>query len=83
MSPEELTEACWRIRRRWNSKGSIFARMWDLKTHLSSPYRLGVYLKYNPIYGRESIKKQGMMFGLKREGIGPEQRGGVEGRKAG
>lgn len=85
MSPEELTEVCWRIRRRWNSPVSIFSRMWDFKTHLSSLYRLGVYLKYNPIYGRESIKKQGMMFGLKRSGIKPvpEVCGSGSERKAG
>jgi hypothetical protein len=57
--------------------------MWDFKTHLSSLYRLGVYLKYNPIYGREAIKKQGMMFGLKREGIRPAERTAGREKKAG
>ena len=71
MSPDELTEACWRIRRRWNSPSSIFARMWDFKTHMSSLYRLGIYLKYNPLYSRESIRKQDMLFGLDRESVRP------------
>ena len=63
MSPDELTAACWRVRQRWNHPFSIFSRLWDFKTHLSSPIRLGVYLKYNPLYGRESLRKQGMLFG--------------------
>jgi radical SAM superfamily enzyme YgiQ (UPF0313 family) len=66
MSPEELTEACWDCRRQWNTTGSIFRRMWDFKTHLSSPVRLMVYLQYNPIYAHEARKKQGMLFGLFR-----------------
>ncbi len=69
MSPDELTEACWECRYRWNRPGTIFKRMWDFKTHLSSPYRLGVYLVYNPLYGKEAYKKQGMRFGLRRNSI--------------
>jgi radical SAM superfamily enzyme YgiQ (UPF0313 family) len=76
MSPEELTRACWECRDRWNRASSIFRRMWDFKTHLSSPTRLGVYLQYNPVYAREAYRKQGMLFGLFREsvdtgGLGP------------
>jgi radical SAM superfamily enzyme YgiQ (UPF0313 family) len=66
MSAEELTEACWECRRVWNSPASIFWRLWDWKTHLSSPVRLFAYLRYNPIYAREAKKKQGMLFGLFR-----------------
>ena len=65
MSPGELTEACRRIRKRWNTPASIFTRMWDFKTHMSSLYRLGIYLKYNPLYSRETMKKQDMRFGLR------------------
>ncbi|MBW3540597.1 MAG: B12-binding domain-containing radical SAM protein [Planctomycetes bacterium] len=67
MSPDELSEACWHCRRDWNKTSSIFKRLWDFKTHLSSLTRLGVYLKYNPVYAREAYKKQGMLFGLFRE----------------
>jgi radical SAM superfamily enzyme YgiQ (UPF0313 family) len=66
MSPDELTEACWDCRRRWNSTASIFTRLWDFKTHLSSPTRLAVYLGYNPIVAHEARRKQGMWFGLSR-----------------
>jgi radical SAM superfamily enzyme YgiQ (UPF0313 family) len=69
MSPDELTEACWNCRREWNTVGSIFRRMWDLKTHLSSPARLGAYLGYNPLYAKEAYKKQGMLFGLFRDSV--------------
>ena len=65
MSPDELTEACWECRERWNRRSAIFKRLWDPKTHLSSPLRLGIYLKYNPLYAREAVKKQGMRFGLR------------------
>ena len=65
MSPDELTEACWDCRRRWNRRSAIFQRLWDPKTHLSSLLRLGIYLRYNPLYAREAVKKQGMRFGLR------------------
>ena len=70
MTPDELTEACWECRRNWNTPRSIFWRMWDFKTHLSSPVRLAAYLQYNPIYAREARKKQGMLFGLFRRSAG-------------
>ena len=53
--------------------------MWDWKTHLSSLYRLGVYLKYNPIYGRETFRKQGMLFGLSRKSIDTQTPGPLAG----
>ncbi len=43
--------------------------MWDFKTHMRSPTRLGVYLTYNPIYAKEAYKKQGMLFGLFRDSV--------------
>jgi hypothetical protein len=67
MTPDELTEACWQCRYHWNKTSSIFQRMWDFKTHMSSLTRLGVYLGYNPIYSKEAYKKQGMLFGLFRQ----------------
>ena len=71
MSPDELTEACWTCRRDWNRPSSVFRRLWDFKTHLSSPVRLGVYLKYNPLFAKETLKKQGMRFGLSLDGVTP------------
>ena len=69
MSPDELTQACWECRDRWNRPSAMFQRLWDFKTHLSSPTRLALYLTYNPLYAREAYKKQGMLFGLFRESV--------------
>ena len=63
MSPDELTQVIWECRDKWNRPWSIFRRMWDFKTHMSSPTRLALYLAYNPLYAKESYKKQGMRFG--------------------
>jgi radical SAM superfamily enzyme YgiQ (UPF0313 family) len=71
MSPDELTQACWEARRRWNSLGSVFGRIWDFRTHLSSPVRAVTYLSYNPIFRKETLKKQGMLLGYSRESIHP------------
>ena len=64
MSPDELTEACHQARRRFNSAGSIIRRALDWRTNMRSPYRLGLYLRYNPLFRRETFKKHGMRFGL-------------------
>ena len=64
MSAEELTDVCFQARRRFNSFGSIILRACDWR-YLRSPYRLGLYLRYNPLFRRETFKKQGMRFGLR------------------
>jgi radical SAM superfamily enzyme YgiQ (UPF0313 family) len=64
MSPEELTDACFHARSQFNSIRSIVRRAFDFKTNMRSPYRLGVYLRYNPLFRKEVFKKQGMWFGL-------------------
>ena len=63
MTPEDLTEASWRCRKRWNSMASVFKRVWDTKTHLSSFYRLASYFSYNRLYAYETLRKQGMYLG--------------------
>jgi len=63
MSADELTEAAFHARRVFNSLGSIFQRAWDFKTNLRNPYRLGVYLAYNPLFRKETFKKQGLKLG--------------------
>jgi len=71
MSPEELTEAVWQCRHKWNSFGSIFKRVWDFETHLNSFYRLGSYLVYNKLYAHETLTKHGMFFGRHYDGVLP------------
>lgn len=71
MTPEELSHACWEARQRWNSLSSVVTRMFDPRTHLSSPARAMIYLAYNPLYRRETLKKQGMRLGYHADSIHP------------
>jgi radical SAM superfamily enzyme YgiQ (UPF0313 family) len=64
MSPDELTEACFRARAAFNSVGSIVKRAFDFKTNMRSLYRFGIYVGYNPIFRKEVFKKHAMRFGL-------------------
>lgn len=63
MTADELTEAGWRCRSRYNSIPAIVSRAFDFKTNMRSPLRFGLYCAYNPLFRRESFKKQGMMLG--------------------
>lgn len=78
MSPEALTEAVRDCRWKWNSLGSIARRLWDPKTHLSSPLRLGLYLRYNRLYARETKTKQDMRFGRTAGDLRPAQASEVQ-----
>lgn len=82
MSPDELTEACWEARRRWNTPGSVLSRMLDFRTHLSSPARALVYLAYNPLYRKETLKKQGLRLGYHAHVIDPAVPGPLAARTA-
>ncbi len=64
MSPEQLTSACFQARRSFNSLGSILSRACDPATNMRSLYRFLFYMTYNPLYRKETFKKQGMKFGL-------------------
>lgn len=64
MSAEELTEAGFHARSVYNSIGSIIRRAFDSKTNMRSPYRLAVYLAYNPLFRKETFRKHGMRLGL-------------------
>ena len=48
---------------RFRSQIDTARRLWVPKTHLNSPLRLGIYLRYNRLYARETKTKQGMRFG--------------------
>lgn len=65
MTPDQLTEAAWAARRRWSSPRSILTRALEPATNLSSPLRFGLYALYNPLFRRESFKKQGLRLGLR------------------
>jgi len=63
MSADDLTAAGFRARKEFNSLSSIVRRAFDFKTHMRSPYRLGLYMVYNPLFRKEVHKKHGMRFG--------------------
>jgi radical SAM superfamily enzyme YgiQ (UPF0313 family) len=65
MSPEELTDLCFYMRRKFNSFTSIVYRFSDLHTHLRSFWRARTFLKYNLLCRKEVHKKQNMTFGIK------------------
>ncbi len=68
MTPDELTEISFDCRRRFNSIRSIVTRALEIHTNMRTPYRFFTYLIYNPLFRKEVFKKQGMRFGLKKEG---------------
>lgn len=65
MTPDELTEACHRIRKKFNNPLSLLYRFSDVKTNLRSAWRAGAYWKYSTLFRKELYKKHGMRFGLK------------------
>ncbi|MBN8536473.1 MAG: B12-binding domain-containing radical SAM protein [Deltaproteobacteria bacterium] len=67
MSPDELTVALDEARKLWSSPLVMIKRYLDPKTHMSSLFRSIIYWTYNPIYGRENRRKQGIKFGLKEQ----------------
>ncbi len=64
MPPETLTRVTFDVRRKWNSWGSIWNRFLDPKTNMSSIFRMALYWKYNPLFRRETLVKQGIRLGL-------------------
>jgi radical SAM superfamily enzyme YgiQ (UPF0313 family) len=64
MSAEELTELCFRVRSRFNAPWSIFRRFFEPRTNMRSLARMGLYWAYNPLFRRETFKKQGLKLGL-------------------
>jgi radical SAM superfamily enzyme YgiQ (UPF0313 family) len=65
MTADELTDVAWECRRRWSSRSSIVRRTFDPLTNLASPLRFALYCAYNPLFRRESFRKQGMHLGAK------------------
>ncbi|MBN2002703.1 MAG: B12-binding domain-containing radical SAM protein [Anaerolineae bacterium] len=66
MTPEALTAASLHCRKVYNRLLNIARRAFDMKTNMSSLYRLGIYLVYNRLFRQEAFKKQGMHLGLKK-----------------
>jgi len=65
MTPEELTAASYQCRRRMNSIPSIVSRAFEFRTNMRNPIRFAYYLAYNPLFRKETFKKQDMRLGIK------------------
>lgn len=63
MTPDQLTAAGFRSRKRWSEWKSILYRLMDHKTHLRTPMKAALYMKYNPLYRAEALEKHDMYFG--------------------
>lgn len=63
MSAQELAEGVFRVRRRFNSLGSIAWRALNFRANLRSPARAEVYGAVNWINRREILRKQGLPLG--------------------
>ena len=63
MTADELTAIAFELRSRWNSAGAILKRFFEPRTNMSSLYRMAIYWMYNPLFRRETFKKQGMFLG--------------------
>jgi len=64
MTPEQLTDGCFRARYKYNQYRSIASRALDFRTNCRSPLRLALYLHSNLISRREIFRKQGRIFGV-------------------
>jgi len=63
MSAVELTDAGFYARSTFNHPAAIFKRAFDFKTNMRSIYRLAIYAHFNPLFRKETFKKQGMRLG--------------------
>jgi len=64
MTPEQLTEACFQARSRFNTVGSIIRRAVSNKITPGLLFRLAIHFRYNRLFRKETFKKQGMHFGF-------------------
>jgi radical SAM superfamily enzyme YgiQ (UPF0313 family) len=63
MTPDQLTETAFSMRKRWNSVPSLFRRFMDVRTNMRNLSAMGIFLSYNKLFRTETFKKQSMRFG--------------------
>jgi len=63
MTPEQLTEGCWRARQAFYRYSSMARRLWAEPALYARPTRLGVLLASNVVSRREIRRKQGSRLG--------------------
>ncbi len=67
MTPEELTEACFWARRRFNNPLTILRRALDFETNAKDLWSIATFFAYNPLFRRELFKKHGMVLGYRHK----------------
>ncbi|MBF0410640.1 MAG: B12-binding domain-containing radical SAM protein [Candidatus Riflebacteria bacterium] len=67
MTPDELTEACFWARRRFNNPLTILKRVLDFQTNAKDLWSIATYFAYNPLFRRELFKKHGMILGYRNK----------------
>jgi radical SAM superfamily enzyme YgiQ (UPF0313 family) len=70
MSPDELRDGCFRIRRAFNRPGSILSRFPGASYRRTSPFRAALFLAANVVSRREIYRKQGQPLGALPPGRG-------------
>ena len=73
MTPDELTQAAFSVRKRWNSPWSLAVRFLDVRTNLRSLGAAALFLSYNRLFRSETFRKQDMRFGYGRDDGAPAQ----------
>jgi radical SAM superfamily enzyme YgiQ (UPF0313 family) len=63
MTPDELTERCFSIRKEFNTYSNIFNRAINMKTNSQSLYHLGMYTLANLVNRKELYNKQAVALG--------------------
>ncbi|MBF0546295.1 MAG: B12-binding domain-containing radical SAM protein [Candidatus Riflebacteria bacterium] len=65
MTSEELTDACFWARRRFNNPLTILKRALDFETNAKDLWSILTFFAYNPLFRRELFKKHGMVLGYR------------------
>jgi len=64
MTPDELTEVSFFCRKKTNSIAAIIYRAFEFRTNMRNPLRFMEYCLYNPLFRKETFKKQDMRLGV-------------------
>lgn len=64
MTTEELTIEAFKIRKKWNSIGSIVKRCFNVKANMTLFRSMAAYVFYNNLFRKEVFKKQSMKLGI-------------------
>jgi len=67
MTPDELTEVSLFCRKKTNSIPALIYRAFEFRTNMRNPLRLMEYCLYNPLFRKETFKKQDMSLGVNDE----------------